>query len=208
MPRFNHQSIDRAGMLVCAMTFADEGHIAGDYYELGVYRGGSFAEAWRAATGRREPLKSTMQFIAVDSFQGLPETTEQVHMNLYNTGRFAISPQEFSDRIEAQGVDLDRVTIIEGFFSALAPLSGKAAVVWLDCDLYASSVDALRIVTPCLQDGTVLCCGQYFGFRGHPQRGQRRALDEWLQQHPEWSVTRYRDYDLLGQAFIVHGAET
>ena len=79
-----------------------------------------------------------------------------------------------------------------------------AAIVHIDCDLYASARDALELVSPKLQQGTVLLFDDYNCFSADPNQGERRALREFLASHPDIEVESWFSYLFAGQAFLVH----
>jgi hypothetical protein len=60
---------------------------------------------------------------------------------------------------------------------------GKAAVVLVDCDLYASAVPVLEFVAPLLQTGTILIFDEYWNLG--EDAGERRAHREFSERHPE-----------------------
>ncbi len=78
-----------------------------------------------------------------------------------------------------------------------------AAVINLDCDLYVSSVYALRICAHLIQDGTVLLADDYNAFRANPNQGQRQAIRGFEEEHPvlfePWFSFNYNC-----QAFLCH----
>lgn len=99
--------------------------------------------------------------------------------------------------------------VIPGWFDEtltadLAKKVGPAAVVWVDCDLYSSTVPVLRFIAPLIQNGTLLVFDDYYCFGGRADLGERRALEEFLESNPELSVTDYAKYGSTGQAFIVN----
>ena len=51
----------------------------------------------------------------------------------------------------------------------------KAAFVYIDCDLYESTVPVLRFVLPLLQTGTVIAFDDWYSFNGDPERGGQLA---------------------------------
>ena len=53
----------------------------------------------------------------------------------------------------------------------------KAAVVWVDCDLYSSSVSGLNFLTPHLQYGTLVFFDDWLGHRSDPNRCEQRRRE-------------------------------
>jgi len=79
----------------------------------------------------------------------------------------------------------------------------RARVTHVDCDLYQSAFTSLNFVTSLVQDGTVLLFDDWLCYRGRPDRGEQRAVKEWLAENPQIHLTPYRSYANTGQSFIV-----
>lgn len=183
----------------------------GDYLEFGTYEGMSFAHA--CALARREGLDG-MRFFAFDSFEGLPGTSSfeeaETGYDHFHPGQFACSETRFKEILAARGVDLSRVTTVPGYYEAsLTPgLRGelgirRASVVWIDVDLYRSTVPVLDWVTPLLGPGTFLLFDDWFSFGGDPRAGELRATMEWLERTPAIELVRYDRFHTAGMAFLV-----
>lgn len=181
--------------------------IEGDYLEFGVYRGQSFIGAYQAlqqqferrirhdaggeqegtARAQRQAAWDNMRFFAFDSFEGLPAlTAEDLATQDFAAGQYACSVAEFQTRISAGGIAEDRVRMVPGWFEQTCTAQTiqqlgmrKAAVIWIDADLYSSTRAVLSFVTDLLQDGTVLIFDDWFSYRGSPYQGEQRAFREW-----------------------------
>jgi hypothetical protein len=86
----------------------------------------------------------------------------------------------------------EKLRIVKGFYnesltSALRDklLPQKAAVVYIDCDLYSSTACALNFSKDFFQKGTVLVFDDWFCFYGDPSKGERRAFAEFRERNPE-----------------------
>jgi hypothetical protein len=64
-------------------------------------------------------------------------------------------------------------------------LPQKAAVVYIDCDLYSSTTAALNFAKDFFQKGTILVFDDWFCFYGDPNKGERRAFHEFCKRNPE-----------------------
>jgi hypothetical protein len=40
-------------------------------------------------------------------------------------------------------------------------------------------------------------------YRGDPQQGEARALDDFLREHPEWMAIPYQRYSVFCNSFIL-----
>ena len=108
-------------------------------------------------------------------------------------------------------VDLSKTTMIPGFFDQSLTQATRetlpirtAAIIWVDCDLYESTVPVLNFVTDYVQDGTLIVFDDWFFYRGDPQRGQRRAFSEWLGNNPAIKATEFHKYHWYGMSFLLH----
>ena len=208
---------DREKMINLAMRFAKMNEIEGDYFEFGVGEGFTLGTAVRLAEWFG---LDKMMFYGFDSFKGLP-----VSSGVFKEGDYAYSPEDAAKNIPRS----DRVYLYECWYNVLpTPIKGcplfrmwnadgkyigngsvpvpgtKAAIVWIDCDLYSSTRDALRFVEHYMQDGTIICLDDYYCFRGHPCQGERRAFDNWLDGKNPFYETPWHQFGWHGQSFIIH----
>lgn len=181
--------------------------VEGDYFEFGVYRGKTFIDAYywlnknfksrinldvggenaQIMKERRSNIWQNMRFFAFDSFEGLPELSiEDRSSEDFSVGQYACSRSDFLRNISSKGVPIDRVETVAGFFDATCIKSTiekyqmkRAALIWLDADLYSSTRDVLRFVEPLLQNGTVIVFDDWFSFKGNPSQGVQKAFYEW-----------------------------
>jgi hypothetical protein len=198
---------ESARMLSDAFAYVHNEQIRGDYLEFGVMRGRTFIEAWHAAQRFRLP---SMRFHAFDSFEGLPKLSSHDAHGPFTEGQFSSSRRTFERGLKANGIPADRVTITEGFFddtlldARVRQTVDTAAVVWIDCDLYESTVPVLDYITPLLVEGSVVVFDDWYCFRARPDRGEQRACAEWLGANPELRLVPYRTFGWAGQSFIVN----
>lgn len=209
-----------------AMSFAATNGVAGDYLEFGVFRGEGIIEAVNAHDATVSRFKvfesqfklrpkllaridhfDDMRFFGFDSFQGLSAPTKE-DQDWLKAGDLSFSHGDAKWNLMESCVG-HRVKLVPGFFSdSLKPeLRGelqldKAAIIYIDCDLYEPSKQALEWSTPLMQDNTVVVLDDYFLFGGHPKRGQRRAWEEWLAPKSDWMATELYRGGLV--AFVLH----
>lgn len=215
--------IEKAGRFVaCEM-------VEGDYIEFGVYRGEAFTSAYEAISeaflrrieqsaggasaeqqANRKKIWEEMRFFAFDSFEGLPplqgvdQKTED-----FAEGQYAASREEFLSNTEKAGVPPERVVAVKGWFKDTANRETfeeiglkKASIIWIDGDLYESARDALRGITPLLQDGTILIFDDWFAFRGNPRLGEQKAFYEWAPQVEGFTFTEFHKEGTWRNSFI------
>jgi hypothetical protein len=193
------------GMLNQAFTFAQLNEIRGDYMEFGLWRGRTFLFAHRLKWLYR--LKD-MHLWGFDSFQGLP-TVEPGPNEIWSTGQFSCSEHEL--RSTLFGMRQDEFTLVPGFYERSLStaqheqmLGRTAAIVYIDCDLYESTVQVLAFIERYLINGTIVCFDDFYCYAGRPDQGEQRALSEFLAAHPDIDFRPYLTYCPVGQSFIVY----
>jgi hypothetical protein len=184
--------------------------VPGDYLEFGVYKGSTFAHAYKLMGN----LFPHMRFVACDSFEGLPAPrgidAAGGYTSHFHERQFACSKDEFLENQRRQGVDLARVITIEGWFEQTLTDSVRSAhrldrlaFAWIDCDLYESTVPVLKFITPMLSVGAVVLFDDWRCYRNLPEFGQQRAVREWLEANPSIQLAELMPFGWNGQVFTV-----
>jgi O-methyltransferase len=199
----------REAMLDMAMEFVQKSALDGDYLEFGVFEGDMFAFAFHMA---KRYTRDEMNFYAFDSFCGLPPPSgvDTAGFEHFKGGQYPCNEQEFLENLRQYKVDLSHVTTVPGWFNEVLnenlrrslPMR-RAAIVWVDCDLYESAVPVLDFMTDYLQEGTVVIFDDWFAFRGNPARGEQRAWREWLAARPKFKPVEWHKFGWNGQSFII-----
>lgn len=115
----------------------EEERIPGDVVECGVYNGGTAAVLARIAT--RSSMRRTVWLL--DSFQGMPETTEADGEAARGyVGKVLGSPERVKELLREAGADLSRVRIVAGLFQETFPTIQiqQLALLNIDADWYGS----------------------------------------------------------------------
>lgn len=176
----------------------------GDYLEFGVSRGTSMACVHDVlqAKGLHD-----VRLIGFDSFRGLPpEAAEEG----WEPGAYASTPAATRRYLRKRGVDLDRVTLIEGWFrdslndATKARLAvTKASLIMVDCDIYAATKEVLSFVLPLVKDRAVIVFDDW-GWRSDiGQIGQREAYQEIVENVREFEVERLAGYIPQSRIFLL-----
>jgi predicted O-methyltransferase YrrM len=150
------------------LRFALKGLQEGLICEFGVFKGQSIN--WLAAWF---PDRTIHGF---DSFEGLPGDW---------TG-YNVPGSHFDQKGAAPNV-ADNVRLHKGWFSEtlpgfLADNPGPVAFIHIDCDLYSSTKDALFLLAPRIQPGTIIAFDEYHNYplwREH----EHKALVEFCLRH-------------------------
>lgn len=194
------------GMIRQAFEFKAINRVNGDYFEFGLWKGKTFCYAHNM---KRRFSQEGMMLFGFDSFQGLPETDDQKD-NIWRTGAFACSEKELRQILHRNRFQNKEYDLIGGFYEeslneALHQrLSGrKAAIVYVDCDLYTSTARVLDFIRRYLVNGSIVCFDDFFHYKGAPDQGEQKALSEFLQAHSDIEFIPYMHYSPLGKSFIV-----
>ena len=161
-------------------------HLPGDIVECGVYRGESVQWIARSVSDRG----SEKTIFACDSFEGFPE--EEV-------GRIDLASLRFLFRVRKKfrmcgdtparlerffDVFNVRGEIVKGYFSETLPrlADTRFCFIHLDCDIYSSYKDCLRLLYDNLVPGGVVVFDDY---RAPKWPGAEIAVEEFFATRPE-----------------------
>lgn len=182
----------------------------GDYHEYGIFKGYTFLQAQLHA---RDLGIAKMRFFGFDSFEGLPEVTgiDCVKGDQFYTGQYACSRDQVEANLTTHGADWDRTHLIEGYFNESCTSAlrhhhrlERVPVALIDCDLYSSTVDVLDFLRPMLMDKSILIMDDWNAYDADNERGQRRAMREFLRTHRRWELEPWFAYGSYGQVFVMH----
>jgi hypothetical protein len=202
----------RARAINFAFDFCRHNHVDGDYFEFGVYRGDTFKYAFHLAELKEN---KSMNFFAFDSFAGFSEPSGNDDIGIIKKGGRSCSEQDFLKIIKSDGVDLKRVKILPGWFEQTLEGAGKletdkkigaakAAIIYIDCDLYEPAILSLDFITNKLVDGSIILFDNWFLFKGSPYRGERKAFTEWLEKNHNFVASEFHKFGWHGSSFIIN----
>lgn len=143
--------------------------------EIGAYKGGS---AYLIASLSQQP------FFVCDSFEGLPELTEQdiEDKPRHRKGDFTSSLNEVQDFLK----NFNNVNILKGFFpnqDIHEEMYHKTySFVHLDVDLYQPTLDCLNFFYPRMTKGGIIVSDDY---KWVATPGVKKAFDEFFADKPE-----------------------
>jgi hypothetical protein len=199
------------------MEYVNYEAVPGDIVEFGVFTGISLALLAKAQSFDSKGIERRVG--GFDSFRGLPGSDErharwQVGTCALNHGWHPllavgdpVTPDVTRRLFEACGLDAPLLHVgpfAETLPAAFPAVHRQVALAHFDCDLYESTRDALAALAPVLQDGALLLFDDWFHYRGHPGKGEARALSEFLAAHPEWGAVQYQPYATFCNSFILH----
>ena len=151
----------------------------GNIVEFGCYIGTTSLYIRRVM----DMLNITNEFHVYDSFEGLPEKTDQDTSPLgeqFKTGELSVSKKAFIH--EFQKAHLKSPSIHKGWFDDLKheDVPDKISFAFLDGDYYESVKVPLELITRKLLPGATIVVDDY-GNQALP--GARKAVDEWCVKH-------------------------
>lgn len=180
--------------------------VDGYYFEFGCNEANTMRMAWDSFH-----FLFDFTYVGFDSFEGLPEITDIDKQPIWEKGKLAYAERLFIDTVLSHGIPRNRVMTIRGFYDtsltlklANSLLPKKAAVIYIDCDLYTSTVSVLNWIPQFLQIGTVVVFDDWNCFHADPERGERRAWREFLDAQPNLRFEPFVS-TAEGQAFVFVG---
>lgn len=161
--------------------------INGYYFEFGCHEANTMRMAYK-----HFHYLFDWTYVAFDSFQGLPEIQNIDKQEIWRKGKLKTSEEDFIKKVTRCGMRREKLITVRGFYDdSLTPnlkerlLPQKAAVIYIDCDLYASTVPVLNFVKDFLQKGTIIVFDDWNCFYGDPQKGERLAFREFRDRNPQ-----------------------
>lgn len=165
--------------------------IPGDIVDLGSNSGDSTIVMRKIL----DELAPERQLHAFDSFEGLPELSENDKQDrVYQKGYMAAGLELFKRKFEALGLKMPHVH--KGWFEETVPkdLPEKIAFVLIDGDLYESTKHVLPHVYGRMTPGAIAMVAVYYDEKILPRKGLlggfrspgvKRATDEFFKDKPE-----------------------
>src|SRR5581483_2505416 len=185
--RRSDNRITELGMLSHAFEFRKINGVEGDYFEFGLWRGKTFTYAHRM---KRRYNQTDMLLWGFDSFEGLPGIDDKKN-NIWSKGSFSCTEAELRAILQRNGLRDEEYRLVAGFYQKSLNedlhqrLQGRqAAIVYVDCDLYSSTVEVLRFIRRYLVTGSIVCFDDFYNYKGSPYQGEQRALNEFIASHP------------------------
>jgi O-methyltransferase len=168
---------DRCYLLISLARYAS--HVAGDFAECGVWRGGTALMLARVLGNAKEK-----KLYLFDSFEGLPKV-DQDRDPWFHGGQYSASVEvvkellrDFSERLSIQ------CGWIPETFKGLE--DNRYAFVHIDVDLYQSNWDCCEYFYPRITPGGAMLFDEY-GFAA--ARGEKDAIDAFFADKPECPMT-------------------
>ncbi len=178
----------------------------GDYLEFGVYNGTSLICMHHVL----EDLGiDYVRLFGFDSFEGLPITAETDDGGHWRPGQFK-SEYDFTKQVIAHnGVKLDRVVLVKGFFGNTLNDEliqryhiTKASIIMVDCDMYLSAKEVLEFCASLIRDEAIIFFDDWYVLADR-NMGEKLAFDEFLKAHPYFVYEKFGTYPPNGEILLV-----
>ena len=180
--------------------------IEGDYAEFGCFGGRTFA----LASGAARLVGHDAHFWAFDSFVGLPKSGDPRDAHIgWTQGAMSMGEADFVARCHSNGVPAGSFTTVAGFYSeslrpdSPGPRPGRVCFAYIDCDLYSSTVEALKFLESRICNGAIVALDDYYCYSGTYPSGERLAMAEVFEDHDRWRLVPYIQWGWYGMSFIV-----
>ena len=205
----------RENAIYLFMDYIRSNRIKGDYLEFGVSEGNTFIAAYHFAKAMGKNLEK-MRFVGFDSFEGLPEIKgiDKKGFEHFREGSYSFDYASLVKRLKSSGVRGDKIKIIKGWYSDTLNKKTleeeslkKAAIIYVDCDLYESTLLVLDFVKSLIQEGTIIAFDEFYGFRGDPNRGEQKAFSNWLKKNKDIRAVELIKFGWGGNSFILRKKE-
>ena len=196
-------------VLSTCLEYVATAGVHGDYLEFGLWKGANLIRAYYLA--QQFKTLSSMRFFGFDSFEGIPALADPSENDLFPVGMFTGTYDEVAGNLKRAAVDLRRVSLTKGWFSHTLTATKRdelgvksAAIVFVDCDVFESTVPVLEFIEPILADGAVVVFDDWYSFKNKAEFGEQKAFAEWLARNRHFEAAPYKDVGWGGKAFIVN----
>ena len=177
----------------------------GDYLEFGVYFGKSILTAYHAF----HSLFPQMRYFGFDTFGGIQGSLAE-ESYFFAPDEYFCNEQSFAQSLRYGMAAKDMVIPIKGDLTKhsteILHAHGirKCLCAHIDVDVYRPAKAALNLLSGVLEQGSILLFDDYYSLSCSNSLGERRALREWLEENPQFSIEVYRHYGPTQVAFVVH----
>jgi O-methyltransferase len=183
---------------------AKQGKLFGDYLEFGVSRGTSTALVYRALKARG---LDQVRIFGFDSFEGLPPEANEEG---WHAGQFHSTINATRHYLKAEKVDLDRITLIQGWFKETCNQATleehsitTAGLIMIDCDIYSASKEALFFCEPLIRDCAALVFDDWGSAENMGRAGQKEVFQEFRDAFPYFQIQNLPAYHQNARVFLV-----
>lgn len=187
--------------------------IDGAYVEFGVASGNSMRSA--EISERRSHSSSLginrvrRNLYGFDTFSEFSSQSSDDSHNVWSGDNFSVEIERVKrrfkrhkDRIMFYKLDLSKIFINMNDINLFIK-DKYVAIVLLDMDLSDPTYKALDWIAPKLRSGSIIIFDEFFAFAGDPNKGEHRAWNKFLEEHPEINYRNFFQYGDGGVAFQI-----
>jgi hypothetical protein len=175
----------------------------GDYYEFGCCGAGSMRMALSKA---KKWHLDDMNYYAFDSFKGMPAD-----------GTLAMNEGDFLFSVQSQGINVDKVTTIPGFYGDSLTVElqkdfikkpRRPILISVDCDLHESAAPVFNFIAPLLKPGTILYLDDFWEtFNRGRDFGTALAFNDFCDKGTNLEFYPFMRVGYWGMSFIAYDPE-
>lgn len=206
-------NLDKARTLKKVFWHLNVDGMEGDYIEFGVAHGHSMRAAQYAvqqssskSLGIKHIPRDLYGFDTFDKFIGGEFDSHPTwEGNAFNASYSKVSKRFASvTNVHLHQIDVNLLDVQNSSHSYSSfGINRKAAVILFDMDLYTPTRSALFWMKGLIQQGTFLIFDELHAFAGDSNKGEARALNEFIEMNPLLSLREFCNYGAGGKVFIV-----
>ena len=196
-------AVNKSFRLLCEKGLGE----GSDYLEFGIFRGFTL---WYAQQIANDMGIRDMHFYGFDSFLGLPPLVDVDKEGGFREGAYFCSQWQVEAYLNQYGIDWKRTFLVPGWFEkTLNEVTQKkfgmrrCSLCVIDCDLYESSRFVLNFIEPLIHKDMIVLFDDWNSYEKDPNKGERRALREFLEQRSGIHATHLFEFGGHGQAFML-----
>lgn len=184
-----------------------KGNEIGDYLEFGVFNGSSIGSAYLTA---KEMKIKTMGFFGFDSFEGLPNGTDDEH-DILQKGFYCCPFEKTKECLKRRGVNPEEINWVKGLYENTLNDDtikkydiGKIGIVFIDCDTYSSSKTVLNFLAPLVTEPCIFCFDDWklydMDIKG---TGEYKSFNEFLEKNTHIKAKEIKSYNRKSKSFLI-----
>ena len=184
-----------------------KGNDIGDYLEFGVFNGSSLGSAY--LTAKNMNLKS-MKFFGFDSFEGLPEGTDDEH-DILQKGFYCCPFEKTKECLKRRGINPENIVWVKGLYQDTLNIETikeyniqKIGIVFIDCDTYSSSKTVLDFLATLVTEAAIFCFDDWklydMDIKG---TGEYKSFNEFLVKNSHLKAEEIKSYNRKSRSFLI-----
>jgi O-methyltransferase len=184
------------------------------YNEFGVFNGSSIASFVQAI---QELGINEYNVIGYDSFEGLPEGSDDVDGGVWEVGYYTCTMDKTLESLKRKNIPIEKIEFKKGWYDKI--LTPELAneqielnknkqvlpVIMIDCDTYPSSKSVFNYITMLnLNSPFILALDDYRLFNTDLiEAGESQAFIEWAKASRNLKIKRIQSYNRKSEAFVI-----